>query len=614
MYSISFCTAIRNRLHHLMQTLPQNLQDNISYPLLEFVILDYSSGDGLEEWIANTLADHLATGRLVYIQSPGHEYFERSKSRNLAFHAAKGDLVCNVDADNFTGKGFASYINDSFLTDENIFLTTFSTEQPNTPDVFGRICCTKKDFTKTGGYNEQMEGYGFEDHELIQKLSNIGLRREVMTDPKFFGAISHGDEERIGEEKAFRLIEDIYLSFLSPSRSDILYIFKNGTYATGCLVDRHTDHCGDPEYVLYPKTFRYEYALTTQEWEIGNWESEGDTLQFHSDTGEVRTYTFAGHLLTDNFKSFEKIEDKKLFTDMLMFYTQFNNRRFLHDDIISDITLPHSPDINSHRIITSSLYWPANEWHHLLSNILHPIFQHLAEENNAAFGILRLSKYRGPNICITWVLPYHQADTMLTMLHHEILPAIQPRTATPPVSTARTHSTFADFPTGQIAYSTYHFPTFHAERLDIPAVTFLSRQLTDIILKILAPEPIDEDTTFTLAFYLHALAVQCLGIPASGHFKSSSEDETFAPDNLLHVLEDNTSLLKEIINDLALPEFLNEPDNKWMKNWAEACASFAGNPEQSVIIGDISTLVVDTLGLPLKAKALIFDFIKQASN
>ncbi|WP_158563357.1 hypothetical protein [Chitinophaga silvatica] len=44
---ISFCTVCMGRLHHLRQTLLQNIADNTTYDNLEFVILDCNSEDGI---------------------------------------------------------------------------------------------------------------------------------------------------------------------------------------------------------------------------------------------------------------------------------------------------------------------------------------------------------------------------------------------------------------------------------------------------------------------------------------------------------------------------------------------------------------------------------------
>jgi hypothetical protein len=602
-------------LHHLKQTLPQNIADNASYPSLEFIILDYNSGDGLKEWITTAMADHLATGRVVYIHSPGHEYFQRSHSRNMAFNAAKGELLCNVDADNYTGPGFAKYIGERFSADPKIFLTAFSADQPNSPDFFGRICCKKEDLIRVGGYNEQMDGYGFEDHELIHKLSAAGLRREVMTEPDFFKAITHGDDERIREEKTFRALKQVYLSLVSPSRSDILYLFKDGTCAGGRLVDRSTDNSASPDNTLYPKKYRYEYALTTAEWQPGQWLEREGKLHVTDASGKAVVYAMVGDLLSSGDREFQKVADEKLLTDLLMFYTQFTNRRFLNDDTVEIVPPPASAENDSHRILTSSLYWPAREWHWVLGGVLQPLFQTLAELDKNGFGVLRFSNYRGPNISITWFLPYLQAETLLSLMDRQLRQEVSELPKPMQNTTYRSHSTFADVAPGQLAYGLYQYPAINGKALDPPALIFLSRQLTDVVLATVASEPIDQDTTFTLAFYLHVLAIKPLGIPDTDIIKKPIKEDTQNQGNLAAILTDNAGLFSEILNDLASPGYLDAAENQWMMNWQNACAAVARevSMEKQMIMSDVSTLIIDTLGLPLQAQELIFSAICKAT-
>src|SRR5688572_14300277 len=96
---ISFCTVCMNRMHHLMLTLPKNIQTNRHYGNLEFIVMDYNSADGLSAWIKNEMSEYLAQGLLVYYQYDEARFFDRSHSRNMMFKLATGDIVCNVDAD-----------------------------------------------------------------------------------------------------------------------------------------------------------------------------------------------------------------------------------------------------------------------------------------------------------------------------------------------------------------------------------------------------------------------------------------------------------------------------------------------------------------------------------
>src|SRR6187402_1563632 len=100
---ISFCTVCMNRLHHLSQTLPVNLEANRDFPEVEFVLLDYNSSDGLEDYMQTNYGELIRTGRISFFRTVEHAWFRRSHSRNIAFRLAKGDIVCNIDADNYTG-------------------------------------------------------------------------------------------------------------------------------------------------------------------------------------------------------------------------------------------------------------------------------------------------------------------------------------------------------------------------------------------------------------------------------------------------------------------------------------------------------------------------------
>ena len=55
-----------NRLKHLQETLEKNILDNFLVDEVEFVVLDYNSQDGLEEWIAQSMMKYIEMGILVY--------------------------------------------------------------------------------------------------------------------------------------------------------------------------------------------------------------------------------------------------------------------------------------------------------------------------------------------------------------------------------------------------------------------------------------------------------------------------------------------------------------------------------------------------------------------
>ena len=64
MKQISFCITCMNRLKHLQETLEKNILDNFLVDEVEFVVLDYNSQDGLEEWIAQSMMKYIEMGIL----------------------------------------------------------------------------------------------------------------------------------------------------------------------------------------------------------------------------------------------------------------------------------------------------------------------------------------------------------------------------------------------------------------------------------------------------------------------------------------------------------------------------------------------------------------------
>ena len=233
-HKISFCTVCMNRLSHLQQTLPENIADNQDYPNVEFLVLDYNSTEDVGGWIKTKMRPHLDSGVLTYIRVEGPKYFHRSHSRNLALKMAQGDIVVNLDADNYAGKGFASYLNQRFLEEEHIFL---SPELSSTDKLgsFGKVSLRKKDFLAIKGYDESISGYGFEDTDFYERLKNHGLKERKLTQRAFLKAISHGHEERINNQKNFKDLHQIF-GKLTKESAELFYFYKDRTFERGTLL------------------------------------------------------------------------------------------------------------------------------------------------------------------------------------------------------------------------------------------------------------------------------------------------------------------------------------------------------------------------------------------
>jgi len=166
---LSICTTVMNRLKDLKQTLRKNMADNANYPNLEFVVLDYNSTDGLEEWIKAEMMDDIKNGRLTYAKTTEPKYFSMTHSRNMAFKVASGEIVNNLDADNFCQTGFARYINrlSVAMPERAIFAKSRQL-------LRGRLGFYKQEWTALGGYDERLGAYGHDDADLLHRAWESG--------------------------------------------------------------------------------------------------------------------------------------------------------------------------------------------------------------------------------------------------------------------------------------------------------------------------------------------------------------------------------------------------------------------------------------------------------
>lgn len=204
---ISFCTTCMGRLYHLKETLPANVEANKDYPEVEFVVLDYNSPDGLDEWIQAFVKDRNLQGRVSYYRERSAKFFDPRHAKNVAHLLASGDVLVNLDADNFTGAGYAAKVAQVFRDNPRCFgrigVTLPKCEQRVGNEIFpvysgmsGRVLIRRTDFLLLRGYDESFTGWGAEDPDLTTRAGRIGLHGVPIESPGE-GAIDHSDEERI---------------------------------------------------------------------------------------------------------------------------------------------------------------------------------------------------------------------------------------------------------------------------------------------------------------------------------------------------------------------------------------------------------------------------------
>lgn len=177
--SMTIVTTCMNRLHDLKLTLPKNLKDNEDYGPLEFLLLDYGSTDGLENWVKETLGRDIERGRLTFYRTE-QEFFQPNHSRNATFRLARGDLVANVDSDNFTHSGYARRLNQcASVANERLLIVPDNFLLPNTKrlKLKGRFCLYKKDIELLRGFDEELDtGFGNDDMNFVLRAILAGFK------------------------------------------------------------------------------------------------------------------------------------------------------------------------------------------------------------------------------------------------------------------------------------------------------------------------------------------------------------------------------------------------------------------------------------------------------
>src|SRR3990167_202118 len=184
MIRLSFCTTCMNRLYQLRETLPHNLAEIQKFKNVNLCLVNFNSQDGLHEYIINNFQEQIQHGTLRYFYTKEPSYFHCSIAKNLAHRLGDGEILYNLDGDNFISEVNIRKIMDVFNKESHIFLhdrkynkkiSMIDLLGPN--GSIGRIAMKSYDFHKLGGYDEALLGASVHDIDLIKRLKKIDLKK-----------------------------------------------------------------------------------------------------------------------------------------------------------------------------------------------------------------------------------------------------------------------------------------------------------------------------------------------------------------------------------------------------------------------------------------------------
>jgi len=335
---IAFCITCMNRLKHLQQTLEKNIQDNYLKGQVEFILLDYNSQDGLQEWVYHNMQKYIEEGILVYFKTAEPKLYMRSHSRNMAFRLANSTILCNLDADNFLGKGFASFMLEAFSDNNNIFCTNDCSSR----DAFGRISIRNEDFISIRGYNEALQCYGYEDGDIQNRLMLKGIKPKSVRNPEFYHCITHSFKERISEEAIAKNLYEMYITYINPYTSGVLLLNKDYSLEQYTLIDNLQQNI----FVEYASPFESVFDKRNRVIQHGNvlkgaWKENDNRILIDIRNDE---YQVKSSVLSINLENmiFYKIQDDELKAKIIVLITdamnykeaieQINNNSIINPD------------------------------------------------------------------------------------------------------------------------------------------------------------------------------------------------------------------------------------------------------------------------------------------
>ncbi|RYE52120.1 MAG: hypothetical protein EOP48_17135 [Sphingobacteriales bacterium] len=188
----------------------------------------------------------------------------------MAFRLAKGDILCNLDADNYAGEEFGKYVIDLFRDKGNICLTGLN-NRSGVGDAMGKVCVWKQDFEDVTGYDESFVGYGYEDFDLVNRLALHGVQPFVINQPRFLKAITHTNSERLVNQDFYIRLHSVYIRYINAATSTILFLFKNGLYQRTTIIHNFQKYDSIDFAFQRPGRDDDKFDIDTDDSEIGEW-------------------------------------------------------------------------------------------------------------------------------------------------------------------------------------------------------------------------------------------------------------------------------------------------------------------------------------------------------
>ena len=187
---LSFCITHKNRFESLQKTLFQNLEDNQENRSdIEFILMDFHESEEVVDWVKENFHKEIQQGYLKYFRAK-MEGWSAPLAKNTAHYVAMGDILTNLDCDNFTGLEGGKFVLEQYCKEEsNLMLWQFSRVRRD--GSYGRMSFYQQAFEDLGGYDEGLMEMGFQDNDLMLRALKMGVKRIERNDKLYNKALKH---------------------------------------------------------------------------------------------------------------------------------------------------------------------------------------------------------------------------------------------------------------------------------------------------------------------------------------------------------------------------------------------------------------------------------------
>lgn len=165
---ISICVPCMNRTVDLKKTLPKMIRAAEASPPAEINLLDYSSNDGMLEFVNSVRSD-----TVFYCRYEGAKYYHLAHGYNLAALSSIGQYLAIMGAD--------AVLSEDYLVEARKLIEAGCLWMRGR-HYKGIIVIERHEFHAAGGYDERFELYGGEDKDLENRLLRRGLTPCIMPD------------------------------------------------------------------------------------------------------------------------------------------------------------------------------------------------------------------------------------------------------------------------------------------------------------------------------------------------------------------------------------------------------------------------------------------------